>query len=61
MKEHKFGKSGYDRRKVVYGTDKPRKPKPSYGGAPDIHKVARDMDGVRANLGNMKHNSSHGY
>lgn len=61
MKDHKFGKSGYDRRSSLCGKDKPRKPKPSNGGAPDIHKVSRDMDGVRANLGNMKRNSSHGY
>ena len=59
--KHKVQASGYSRRKNMYGTDKPRKPKHSYGGAPDIHKVSRDMDGVRANLGNMKHNSSHGY
>lgn len=62
MKDHTFGKSGYDRRKVIYGTDKPRRPKESMytGGAPDPHKVSRDMDGVRGSK-KMSHKSSHGY
>lgn len=56
MKDHTFGKSGYDKRSSLCGKDNPRKPKPAVGGAPKI-KVSRNMDGVRG--GKSSRNSSH--